>query len=272
MGVLRQSRTARPASGADIKLQERDHWILESLGKMACLATGQLAALHFEGSAWAAQKRLVRLHRAGYIRAWVPDGNLATPNVYTLDRRGRELLATTTGERWTAPHGLDGQLKHRLLINEVRIRLALALEESEGELVFWRTDRELAGRFREPVVPDGLFSIRWPEGEYQYAVEVERETRAPQRFLRKVLRYRAFSNLYGLGPLGVLVVAQNERWLARYREALQRAFIDVPVLFAMAEAATKQPLEPVWVGLATDDAMSLRDLPCRNDGQERRSG
>lgn len=271
MGKLRQSRTARPAPAGAVKPQERDQWIFESLGKMDCLTTSQIAALHFGGSVWAAQKRLLRLHRAGWVRAWVPERNLAMPNVYTLDRRGAALLGELTGQRWRAPQGLDGQLKHRLLINEIRIQIALALDPADGELVFWRSDRELGGRLREPVVPDALFAVRWPEGEQRYALEVERETRAPQRFLGKMLRYQAFSNLYGVGDLTVLVVAESDGWLTRYRAAIERAALDFPVLFGLAESVTTRPLDPVWTGIAGDERMSLRAPLCRKEGEPLRS-
>src|SRR2546427_969697 len=90
MAQVRQPRAVRHEDPPRIRLQDRDCWIIESLAKMRFLTTGHLAELFFEGSRWAANKRLRRLLDAGLIRSWVLD--LAQDNVYSLDRKGVNLL------------------------------------------------------------------------------------------------------------------------------------------------------------------------------------
>src|SRR2546425_1135777 len=142
MGAFRRSRTIRAGEPVPLKIQERDEWILESLAKMTFLTTAQLGALYFGASSAATNKRMGKLHRAGYVRAWVPHGNLAAENVYSLDRKGAGVIAKVAGQRPRVPQGLDGQLRHRLLINEVRVRLAMALAEDDGEITSWQSDQE----------------------------------------------------------------------------------------------------------------------------------
>lgn len=271
MGAQRRSRTARP-SRVPLALQERDPWILESIAKMRFLSTAQLAALHFGGSQAATIKRMAKLHAAGLVRAWVPDANLAGPNVYSLDRKGAKMLATEgSATKITVPQGLDGSLAHALLINDVRIALALAVPEAGGKLEWWRSDRELAGSLRERLVPDALFLIRWPDRVQELALEVEHRTRAPQRFLDKILRYQALAGqgLYGLSDLTTLVVATEESWLVRYRLALQRVSVTFPVFFTLVDNVKSVPMGKVWIGVQDEVRHSLRTLPYRTEGRVR---
>ena len=86
MGQVRHSRFVRRQATVDIRLQDRDAWLLGALGRMRFLTTSQLAQLGFGGSRWAANKRLRRLLDAGLVRVWVRD--LAKENIYSLDRAG----------------------------------------------------------------------------------------------------------------------------------------------------------------------------------------
>lgn len=267
MGARRQSRTSRPREAPALKIQERDRWIFESLAKMGALSTTQLARLHFAGSAPATNKRLPALHRAGFVRAWVPNHNLAAENVYSLDRKGARLLAQAASVRARVPQGLDGTLQHTLVINDARIAVALALPGAGGELVFWKSDRELAGRSRERLVPDALFLVQWPDTAQSFALEVEHRTKAPQRFLQKIVRYQAFAGggLYGVSDVITLVVATDASWLERYRLALVKAGLTFPVFFTPIEALKATPLDGIWMSPAVDVRYSLRNLPYRKE-------
>src|SRR5438093_13047143 len=126
MAQVRQPRVLRHKQPSALRLQDRDHWILESLRKMRFLTTAQLARLFFEGSKWAANKRLRKLLDAGLIRVWVRD--LAQDNVYSLNRKGLGVLDDPDPEmNHMVPRGLDGNIGHLLAINQVRISLALGL-------------------------------------------------------------------------------------------------------------------------------------------------
>src|SRR2546427_10721917 len=153
MARVRQPRALRHDQPPAVRLQDRDHWILESLRKMRFLTTAQLAQLFFEGSKSAANKRLRKLLDAGLIRSWVRD--LAKDNVYSLDRRGVDVLGEPDpGMNHTVPRGLDGNLEHLLAIHQVRISLALGLPGIGDEIAWWRSDWELRSSFRERIIPD----------------------------------------------------------------------------------------------------------------------
>src|SRR5262249_5747231 len=151
---------------------ERDIWILEALAKMRFLTTSQLAKLYFNGSPWYPNKRLRRLLDAGLVKAWVR--NLAEENIYSITRSG--LAAGENRDETSAltkiPYRLDENLAHLLAINDVRTALAVALPESNAEILWWRSDWELRSHGRERIIPDGLFVIKWNGVKDQaYALE-----------------------------------------------------------------------------------------------------
>lgn len=266
--ALRTRRRPRPAA---LRLTERDLDLLTALGRCRFLTTRQLAELAFWGSREAARKRLRRLFDQGLVRAWVPDGNLGRENVYSLDRPGARLLGEPPeGRDWPVPRGLDRELEHLLAANGIRIALALGLPEAGGELVYWLADWELKVRFRERVVPDGLFAVRWPEGERAYALEIDNRSRSPRRFLAKILRYRAAlarsRGLYGFEALPVLVVGRDAEYLERYRRALARTQLGARVWFAaLAEVLREGASGPIWRS-AEGRCLSLRTLPNGREG------
>src|SRR6266446_7525346 len=115
MAQVRQPRALRHDQPLALRLQDRDHWILESLRKMRFLTTAHLARLFFEGSKWAANKRLRKLLDAGLIRSWVR--GLSQDNVYSLDRKGLRVLDDPDpGMNHAASRGLDGNLDHLFAI------------------------------------------------------------------------------------------------------------------------------------------------------------
>src|SRR5690242_20012950 len=61
VGEIRQSRSVRRFVKPNLRLQERDRWILQALQKCRFLTTMQLARLFFGGSTSAANKRLRKL-------------------------------------------------------------------------------------------------------------------------------------------------------------------------------------------------------------------
>src|SRR5262245_50400527 len=90
----------------------------------------------------------------------------------------------------TIPRGLDGQIDHLLLINDVRVALAKDLPKAAGKLVWWRSDWELREECRRGVIPDALFAVSWGGGKEQaYALEVDNNTRSVRSFLKKMTSY-----------------------------------------------------------------------------------
>jgi hypothetical protein len=249
---------------------ERDVWLLEAIGKMRFGTTGQLAALGFGGSRWAANKRLRKLLDRGLVRAWVR--NLSEENVYSLTRLGTRFLAERGGSAEPAPNGLDGNLTHLLATNDVRVALALGLPAIGSELRWWRSDWELRAHFRERVIPDALFAVTRSDEDQVFALELDNRTRSPRRFLAKILAYASVRGrgLYGVHDFLTLVVGRDPDWLARYREAVRTTGIGRAIYFATLETVKAGALGPVWVSINADEPLSLRELitlPCSKEGE-----
>ncbi len=275
MGPVRQSRATRRDEPPEVRLQERDLWLLESIGRMRFLTTTQLARLAFERSRSAANKRLRKLLDEGFVRVWVR--SLSEDSIYSLSRTGAKRLSREDGDgsSWTVPRDLDGNLEHLLAINEVRLSFALALTDGEEGISWWRSDWELRTATRGKIVPDAIFGFRWnsetPEGVF--TLEVENRTRSPFAFVRKTLRYRALlaggSGVWGTSDFTTLVVGRDECWLERYRLAVGNADPGLPIAFAALTAIEEQgPLGCVWKPSCGDERYSLRDLVSCPYGKE----
>jgi hypothetical protein len=250
-----------PRRGRRIRLTDRDRWLLEAVAKMRFLRTTQLARLGFGGSRWAAAKRLRPLFDAGLIRVWVRD--LARENVYSLDRAGARVLGENHPDgTFAVPRGLDGHLEHLLYINEVRVVLALTLPTAGGELVSWRSDWELRAGTRVRVVPDALFAVRWTgNGDQTFALEIEHQSKSPRAFLKKVLRYGSGRSGFGLDRAPVLVVAVEEKWAERYREALGLSRLERRIWFTTLDLLNdKGAGGAIWQVTAGEERHSLRSL------------
>ena len=266
----RQARTVRHR-GRGTGLTERDIWLLEALAKMRFLTTGQIAVLGFEGSRWAANKRLRKLLDGGLVCAWVR--HLAEENVYSVDRMGARRLGDGK-EAPRVPRGLDGNLDHLLAINQFRIALALGLEKAAGEIAWWRSDWELRGNVRACIVPDAFFAIRWAREERIYVLEADNNTRSARQFLRKLLGYASLleqgGGAYRVSDLRVLVVTRDAGWLERYRQSLRILPMKSQVWFTtLAEAKEERAVGRIWKRTDEDIEYSLQELstlPYGKDG------
>jgi hypothetical protein len=139
-GKINRRRSPRGASVdriSQVRLTERDLWILEGLGQMRFLTTSQLAKLYFDDSRWSANKRLRKLLDSGLAKVWVR--SLSQDNIYSLTRKGVNAFnedKLDLEQKVRLPLDLDGNLDHLLAINDVRITLALGLsrptEKSSG--------------------------------------------------------------------------------------------------------------------------------------------
>jgi hypothetical protein len=273
--VRRTPRRTRNPERRAPRITERDGFILEALGKMRFLETRQLTELAFEGSQWAARKRLRKLLDGGLVRVWVRD--LARDNVYSLTRSGAASIAAELdgNPSWPVPRSLDGNLDHLLAINEVRISLALGLAEAGGEIKYWRSDWELRALSRGPIVPDALFALGWVgDGHFcTFALEIDNATRSPRRFLAKLLKYGAIRvrgrALYVVRDFLLLVVGRDERWVERYRQALAHVRLGLSVWFATLPLLGREGAQgPIWITADGEERHSLRRLASLPYGKE----
>lgn len=272
----RASRNAGKSLPCTVRLTERDLWLLEALAKMRFLTTGQITRLFFGGSQWSANKRLRKLFDAGFLKVWMR--SLSEENVYSVTSKGLCVLKEDQqGEEsfnGSAPRGLDGNLDHLLAINEVRVGLAVGLCQIGGEISWWKSDWELRSHGRAGLIPDALFSIKWAAGEEQvFSLELDRNTKSPAGFLRKLLRYASFLDtshgLYGFKDFLILVVGKDPRWVERYRQSASRSRLGKRIWFtAMKELEERGVANRIWLSTEGDEKYSLRDLSFLPYGKE----
>ena len=262
-----------------IDIQDRDIWLLEAIAKMRFIQVANEAKLHFDGSADAAGKRLRRLEKAGLVQKWEKAYN--QKHVYAVTPAGLRTVAEHDGDdlsHVTVPKQLSGNLEHIFLINQCRIALALELPKAGGELDWWRSDSELRAIRKEPVIPDAVFRIAWQSGESQAcALEVENQTRDPQKFLKKILAYAPYKqlkhDLYGLSDFMLLVVCQREQQADRYRQELTVIQSPSWIWLITVEALTQSSgLIPTWQPASGGALQSLQDLATPLPENRRGSG
>ena len=85
-----QQRTVRRSDSVPVSLTDRDRYLLQSIGTLRFVTTGQALRLGFANSRSAANKRLRRLLDAGLVRVWVRC--LEEENLYALTPAGRAAL------------------------------------------------------------------------------------------------------------------------------------------------------------------------------------
>jgi len=167
---------------------------------------------------------------------------------------------------------LDGGIAHLLLINEMRVALAVSLAKTEGNLAWWRSDWELRAISGQGVVPDGLFEIRWEDAKRVFALEVDNNTRSVRAFLKKMIGYSnacySHSRLCGFDDFIILVAGRDPSWLARYRGALSKTQFKLRVFFSTLDTVKNEATAAIWTGGLGDDLYSLRQLVCLPCGKE----
>src|SRR5258708_14795972 len=124
-------RTHPPA----MLLTMRDTDILRAVADFKILRQDQLQRLFF-GSRSTAQYRLFHLYQHGFLnRSFLAVRSGSSPTLYTLGKRGLELLRAEFGYDETNASAGNGQhgseyLAHTLAINEVRIAVMQACQRS----------------------------------------------------------------------------------------------------------------------------------------------
>lgn len=216
-------------------------------------------------SAEQARKRLDKLVQAGYVQKF--DSAFEQKRIYAIKPRGLQLAQAESEydlSHVKAPRGLDGNMAHLLAINATRLAIARHLPGAGGYLSWWKTDWELTETAR--IIPDALFQIDWHGACARvYALEVEALTRAPKRFLEKILDYGARKqqgqNYYGHDDFHLLVVCNGEDRMQRYYQSLNALTDRSWVWFTTTEAIVQSGgQDAIW--RAADDGQSypLSDL------------
>ena len=277
----RTPRNRLNPTDCSVRVTERDLELFQALCKMRFLTTKQTARLFFNGSSWAANKRLRKLFNARLVKVWVR--SLSQDNIYSITQRGLSALDAEDldlSPKTTYPRGLDRNLDHLLAINQVRIALALGLPRIGAEINWWRSDWELRTPGKKRIVPDALFVIQWTEqAKDVFALELDNNTRSVRGFIKKILGYSSLitsgKGLYGINVFMVLVVGQDPKWTERYRLTLSQTRMNVRVWFTTMDAIEREGMAgAIWKSENSEKRHSLRDavsFPYRKEAGTGRS-
>lgn len=197
-----------------IDITARDRRLLRALYESRFLNLSHITALFFEGKAPAAQQRVLKLKRDGFVREQV-GRKTSEPARISLTRTAfeylmrNELLAGYPVMRWDS---LADRLSikpetvaHEVAVLDVRVAVERGLDEVGLELLEYSTwprlftfslsphpSAENGGRDSYALTPDSLIRFRDAErSSYTFFVEVDRSSEDRARLLEKALAYKA---------------------------------------------------------------------------------
>lgn len=270
----RRRRDRRDPHPPRMVLNDRDKAIIWTVYQCRVLRQDQLQALFFSSRA-AAQRRLALLYHHGFLERQfllVRPGIMNSPTLYLLDRRGEELLRAEYGMEevsWNTSHNHVSSdfLDHALAINDVRIAITLACQESGYELLDWHSESQIKqdydrvqvksaqGRSRSvAVVPDSYFALATRFGNTHFFLELDRGTMTTRRFRDKVEAFLAYyrgggyEKRYGARSLRVLTVTLSQRRLENLKAVTEEAGGTVWFWFGVLSDLTPETVltQPVW--------------------------
>jgi hypothetical protein len=216
------------------------------------MSTPQYLLLFADESRDGIYRRLQRLFHHGYLDRIGTNPN--APLVYSLGQRGAEALEVPTRKQVG-----EGYIRHQLMIGNFRVALTLATR-ARGIFLTWRSvPQDL------PIRPDSFFGLLFPdrpEGRNRsfFFVEADRSTMPRERFVQKLLGYRAWclerghTERLGIRTFRILTVTKSEERMGSLLRASSAApgLVDLlPCLWFAAEArlTTNGPasvLETIW--------------------------
>jgi hypothetical protein len=182
-------------------LTDRDRELFKLLSQARWLSTAQIGRRFFPGvSMNAVSKRLRRLVSGGLLFGTRPERT--GESFFRLTRQG----AGEVGEDVVVPRKLPAQLKHRRLINDIRLWLATCSMATHRFLAEWE--------FRLPVtkesqVPDAVLVVNVHGHERRLAVEVDCGTENASVLAKKL---RGYGGVLTSGRLsGVVMFLPGQR-------------------------------------------------------------
>lgn len=250
-----------------IVIQPRDSHLLSELGIMRIIDREAAKIVAGFRSTRRANARLLQLTRAGLLRQFfigsVANGRKA---VYTLSRRGAELVSASNGIL-QRPFGRlivrDSFVSHRSSINDIYLAVKYSSDPRIGAtLRRWHS-------FHQPiseavrVKPDGYFELASRDNIRGMFVEVDLGTEALSVWQQKAALYvqlavtGEFRKRFGLPQFRVLIVANSERRLQNIRAVAAKA-TDRIFWFATLESIHRDGFwSPVWLRPVGDQRLPL---------------
>lgn len=268
---------------ANVEHQERDITLLRDLFVSRVMTLAHIAALHFDGRAEAAKKRVQKLKAAGLIAE--RPRKARDPGILFLTKHGFDVLAER-GELTAYPALTWPQferrsrvspltLRHELEVMDAKAALAPAIQGVPGMTVaefstwplLYQFDVRPRGQATVRVKPDGFLRVeeKEPSGglfEHAFFLEVDRGTETVDTLCRRLFGYRehyasgghaatfgASAADYAQFPFRVLVVLPSEERRNNIAAALLalKPPIETQAWLTTAKEVRADPLGPIWI-------------------------
>jgi hypothetical protein len=248
-------------------LQDRDRHLLKELAVMRVIDREQAKCVAGFGSTTRANRRLLLLTRAGFLRRFfLGTVGGARKALYALSMKGALLVDVPyRGPRRATDQTLAGDLftAHQLRINEVYCLVKYhAIPMADARFVRWLSFYEpLVADI--PLIPDGYAEVKMPSKTLAMFLEVDLGNESRTVWLRKVQSYvryaisGRFTERFHQLQFRTLVVANSERRMASLRAATLTV-TDKIFWFTTLEAIHRDGLwSPIWRRASDEARQSL---------------
>lgn len=281
-----------------MELTDRDRRIIVAVYRYRVLRRNQIQRLFFRGKSKAATNRVLRrLFHNGFLLRRFPlirFGEGLSQALYLLDKKGADVVAEEEGVdraevNWKPHHNqVSSQfLNHYLCINDARIAVTVAAEESGYTLERWLDESTLKGdpdhvyirtpggkRKKMAVIPDSFFTLSLEELSTSFALEVDRGTITNRRWRERIRAYLAYvrsgkyRNRYRTKSLRVLTVTTTDKRLKNLKQETKKAVKETGLSglarmfwFSRHSQVTQNPAtffsRPIWQVVDESDAHPL---------------
>lgn len=284
---LPRHRRAPEHERPPMQLTERDCAIIRLVNDCRALRSDHIEALFFNSRS-TTQYRLQRLFQHEFLDrqflTLVSAGPAASPAIYTLGKRGAQLLIAQFGYtprdlRLPRASGLAWHtLEHLLAINDIRVRIMLEVQQQGWELESWldetvfRADPEYitltdkrGKSHRKPIFPDGYFRLLVPQGRAHCFLEVDRGVEPHHKFKPQIEVYEAYvasgqyQQRFSPKSLRVLVVTTSPERLVNLKVTTEKAGGDRKYWFTTMKQALGENIltTPIWEYLGSEGKQPL---------------
>lgn len=284
---LPRNRRVMNEARPPMKLMERDIAIIQAVNDYRALLGSHIEALFFTSRS-TAQYRMSRLYQHEFLERYflttVSGGPASSPTVYTLGKRGVQVLVDTCDyerEQLRIPKRSTfawGFLEHLLKINDFRVAVTLACRANGWQLEIWQDEpifradpdyvvltNKRGKEQRKPVLPDGYFCLNVVQGKTRFFLEIDRGTEPHSAFRPQVEVYQVYTTSgqyqerYQAKSLRILIVTTTPRRLANLKAVTQKAEGDRKYWFTTFDQITAETVltVPIWQML---DGNSLHPL------------
>jgi hypothetical protein len=235
-------------------VQPRDRNFLRELAILRVVDHGQARLVACFGSTSRANKRLLKLVRAGLLRRFFLGSGGGRKALYSLSEKGAlaaDVPFRGLRRKQGAVVAMDFFVEHQLAANEIYCAARFGKSPSpEIRFVHWMGfHAPLAPELR--LIPDGYVELATPTGIAALFLEVDLGTESQKIWQEKTKQYLqlaisgAFRRTFGHDRFRVLVVASSTRRLESIRKTV--AGITQKIFrFATLDDARAKFFSPVW--------------------------